>query len=142
MKSGYRHLNHTSDIKIEIHSDDLPGLFTAAAECLFDTMLARGRIVPDRTETVCLQNTDLAELFLDWLRELLFVFSTRGLAVRKVEMLRIVETESLQLTARLVGTGFDPQRHGFKIEVKTPTYHQFCIKRVHDGWYATVVLDV
>jgi len=84
----------------------------------------------------------LSELFLDWLRELIFRFSTRGLVTSRV-LINILESEPASIDATIYGEPYEPLRHGLKIEVKTPTYHQFAIKQQQDGsWQATVIFDV
>jgi SHS2 domain-containing protein len=169
--SAYRLLDHTSDIKVEIYGRDLPELFANAAFCLFDVMLDRSKVRPDRTETVSLKSPDLNELFLDWLRELLFLFSTHGFAVARTEVhvstpppnpqsplsaagvlapatLCLCGSTSVprpnphSLTARLWGEPYDLKRHGLKIEIKTPTYYEYSLESTASGYKATLVLDV
>ncbi len=142
MHPPYRQLDHTSDLKVEIYGAQLPELFTNAAFCLFDIMLDRSGIKPEKTRTVELASPDLAELFLDWLRELLFLFSTRSFAVARVDVTEVTEAEPCRVTAKLSGEDYDPERHGLKIEIKTPTYHEYRLESTNDGYCATVVFDV
>ncbi|MBN2465355.1 archease [candidate division WOR-3 bacterium] len=139
MRPPYRLLEHTSDIKVEIYGADLKGLFTNAATCLFDLTLDLDKVRESRSVPVSLQSADLPELFLNWLRELLFLFSTHSLAIRRVE---IGSIEPTRLKATVSGEEFDQERHGLKVEVKTPTYHQYRIDKTAEGYRATVVLDV
>ena len=138
-KLPYRLLDHTSDIKVEIYGADLAELFTNAATCLFDLTLDRESVGEARTVPVSLQAATLPELFLDWMRELLFLFSTRSLAVRRAKIAAIAPTK---VEATIFGEEFDQERHGLKVEVKTPTYHQYRIDKTDEGYRATVVLDV
>jgi SHS2 domain-containing protein len=135
----YRLLEHTSDIKVEIYGSDLAELFTNAATCLFELILDLDKVRESRSAPVSLESADLSELFLDWLRELLFLFSTRSLAIRRVELLSVGPT---RLKAVVYGEEFDQERHGLRVEVKTPTYHQYRIDKTSEGYRATVVLDV
>ena len=135
----YRLLNHTSDIKVEIYGADLPELFTNAANCLFDLMLDRTKVNEVVSQRVYLEAASLPELFLDWLRELLFLFSTRSLAIGRVE---IGSLEPTRISATVFGEEFDAERHGLRVEVKTPTYHEYRIEKTEDGFRATVILDV
>jgi len=139
MTVAYRLLDHTSDIKVEIYGTDLKELFTNAATCLFDLTLDLKKVRETQSVPVSLASADLSELFLDWLRELLFLFSTRSLAIRRVEIHSI---EPTQIKATVFGEEFNQERHGLKVEVKTPTYHQYRIDRTPEGFRATVVLDV
>jgi SHS2 domain-containing protein len=135
----YRRLEHTSDVMVEIYGSDLSELFSNAATCLFDLMLDRSRVRETRSLSVSLQSADLPELFLDWLRELLFLFSTRSLAVGRVEIAAVATTK---VSATVFGEEFDPGRHGLVVEVKTPTYHEYRIDKTDEGYRATLVLDV
>ena len=139
MKRPYRRLEHTSDIKVEIYGADLAELFTNAATCLFDLILDLKKVRETQSVPVSLKSADLSELFLDWLRELLFFFSNQSLAIRRVE---IGSIEPTRVKATVYGEEFDAERHGLKVEVKTPTYHEYRIEKTEDGYRATVILDV
>ena len=139
MKLRYLRLEHTSDVKVEIYGSDLTELFTNAATCLFDLILDRDKVRETVSRSIYLEDTSLSELFLDWLRELLFLFSTRSLAVGRVEIKSI---EPTRVEATVFGEEFDAERHGLKVEVKTPTYHEYRIDKTEDGYRATVILDV
>ena len=135
----YRKLEHTSDIKVEIYGADLTELFTNAATCLFDLILDLKKVRETQSVPVSLKSADLPELLLDWLRELLFLFSTRSLAIRRVEIGSIGPTE---VQATVFGEEFNAKRHGLKVEVKTPTYHEYRVEKTNDGYRATVIFDV
>jgi SHS2 domain-containing protein len=75
---------------------------------------------------------------MDWLRELLFLFSARGLALGSVSFSELTET---RLRALVQGERFDPARHGLKLELKVPTYHQFSLEVTPAGWRALVIFD-
>jgi SHS2 domain-containing protein len=135
----YRLLEHTSDIKVEINGADLADLFTNAATCLFDLILDLKKVRETQSVPLSLESADRSELFLDWLRELLFLFSTHSLAIRRVE---IASIEPTKVQATVFGEEFDPARHGLKVEVKTPTYHEYRIDKTDEGYRATVIFDV
>lgn len=140
-RSGWRRLEHTADLKVEFSAPDVEGLFRAAADCLFATMLDRRAVRPLERRTLSLRSADLPELFLDWLRELLFRFGTQGFAVRSVPRLA-VDVATGRLEAELAGEEYDPGRHRQKLEIKSPTYHDYVIERGPAGWRAVVLFDV
>jgi SHS2 domain-containing protein len=137
----YQLLEHTADLKVEIYGRDLNELFVNAAFMIFDVMLELERVAPVEVQTVAIKSADLAELFLDWLRELLYLFSVRGFVPGRVEIEQLAAEPAL-IKAVLAGETYDPGRHGLKIEIKTPTYHQYALERVPDGYRATVIFDV
>jgi len=135
----YRRLEHTADVKVEIYGADLAELFTNAATCLFDMTLDLKKVQETQSVPVSLESAELSELFLDWMRELLFLFSTHSLAIHRVEIAAI---EPTRVAATVFGEEFDAERHGLKVEVKTPTYHEYRIDKTDEGYQATVILDV
>lgn len=137
----YRLLEHTADLKVEIYGQNWNELFINAAFMIFDVMLELGKVSERQVETVEVKSNDLPELFLDWLRELLFLFSVRGFIPRQVEILTF-DTDQVLVKAVLSGETYDSERHGLKLEIKTPTYHQFVVEKLPDGYRATVVFDV
>ena len=124
---------------MEVSGRDLAELFRNACFAVFDNMLHLDRVVARESRHVELRSESLEGLFMDWLRELLFRFSTEYFIVSDVPALNL---EGNRLVAEIRGERFDPKRHRIKIEIKTPTYHMFRIEQRDDGCRATVVFDV
>ena len=138
-RERYRLLEHTADLKVAVFGSSLAELFANSAFMLFDVMLDLDAVGETESRTVVLQSADAQELLLDWLRELLFLFSAQGFVTGRAEVLEI---ETGRLTAVLHGETYDPARHGLKLEVKTPTYHEYRLEETAGGWQATILLDV
>ncbi len=155
----YRLLDQTSDLGMEILGRDLPELFRNACFAMFDNILRLSSVNPVESRRIELHSATREELFLDWLRELLFRFSTEYFVVKEVTSMKIAGgpgsgvggqgkmngepvAGSWFLDAEVRGEKFDPQRHQVKLEIKTPTYHMFSIARDDTGYKATVVFDV
>lgn len=137
----YQLLEHTADLRVAIYGKDLLELFRNAAFMLFDVMVDLRQVGEVLTQEVNLSSTDLEELFLDWLRELLFFFSARGFVTGAVAIDEL-DPEASHLRAKLSGDIYQAEKHGLKIEIKTPTYHQFRLEKTATGWTAVVVFDV
>jgi SHS2 domain-containing protein len=168
----YRLLDQTSDLGMEILGRDLPELFRNACFAMFDNILCLSSVNPVESRRIELHSATREELFLDWLRELLFRFSTEYFVVKEVTSIKLAggpgsgvgrqgcpddgstsgdtipnrsdsgHVPSWFLVAEVRGEKFDPQRHQVKIEIKTPTYHMFSIAEDDTGYKATVVFDV
>ena len=166
----YRYLDHTSDLGMEIFGRGLPDLFVNACYAMFDNILDLSTVSAAESRRVELRSATRDELFLDWLRELLFRFATDYFVVKEVTKIelargqgsgggeqggpddcRLQNTEcrmqngergSWSLVAEVKGEKFDPARHRVKIEIKTPTYHMFSITEDASGCKATVIFDV
>lgn len=135
----YRYIDHTSDLGVEIYGKDLKELFINAQYTLFDNILDLSTVEAKTQKTVTLASETLEELFMDWLRELLFIFATEYFITKEVPSLELTENT---LKAELLGEYFDKSRHQIKIEIKTPTYHHYQITKTPEGYKATVIFDV
>ena len=87
---------------------------------------------------VTLHSADERELLMDWLRELLFLFSNKGFVAARAEVLAVDEKS---VSAVLHGEPYSLEKHGLKVELKTPTYHEFNLVHGDAGWRAVVVFD-
>lgn len=79
------------------------------------------------------------DLFIAWLREVLFVTQTSGWMFRRAE---IDALEADRVRGRLLGEPYDEARHQIDTEVKAVTYHALQVVQTADGWEATVVFDL
>ncbi|MBN1354916.1 archease [bacterium] len=142
MKAGpygsFVELESVADIGMEIQSNDLNTLFATAGWVLFhymtDIRLARSEI----RASFEIGSSDLEELMVDWLNELIYVHETRNLLL--VEFCVSVSFDSLSGSAG--GEPFDPDRHVRKNLIKAATYHQLSVRKHRNGWFARVILDV
>jgi SHS2 domain-containing protein len=135
----YRYIDHTSDLGMEIFGKDLPELFANAGFAMFDNIVDLSLVEEKETRTIALKGSNLQDLFMDWLRELLFIFATEYFVVKKVKKVKVKDNV---LNAELCGEKFDKSRHRIKIEIKTPTYHMYTIDKTEKGYQATVIFDV
>lgn len=134
----YRLIDHTADIGFEIYGKDLKELFKNAALAIFDNMTEMGRVREIEKRRIKLSSDTLEELFLDWLRELLFIFSTEFFIPKEIEIIALKER---LLEAELSGEIFNKKKHRIKIEIKNPTYHMFSLKKGDRGYTARVIFD-
>jgi SHS2 domain-containing protein len=123
---------------VEVYGRTMPELFTNAAFCVADLVYRPELLKERRVLYVVLDAPCLAELLMEWLRELLYCFSVHRFAVHRVTIARLTERH---LEASLWGEHFDPVRHGLKVEIKTPTYHNYRLEPEPGGFRATVVFD-
>jgi SHS2 domain-containing protein len=145
----YEVIEHTADIGLVIRGKKLDELFVHAAHGLFDLMTdvkkIRQRVRKEAKDaskaamTLRLEGEDAGDLFLKWLRELLFIFSTRRIVFDRFDCRRLTEKE-LEFDA--AGFIFDPQKDVQRAEVKAVTYHEFKMEKKPEGWTARVILDV
>jgi len=137
--------DHTADVGLTVHGDDLANLLATAARAVFEQMLVDW---PDQVETMeevrILPPADLrgdaGELLVCWLQELLFRFETGHWVPLRFDF---AVAQVGEVRAR-VGLGrFRPDRHRTRREVKAVTYHDIDVHREADGtWFARFIVDV
>ena len=139
MNRGYRFFDHTADFGIEIFGDDAHHLFEEAAGALFDLIAGSGTVARGHQRTLEVSGQDWADLMVNWLRELLYLWNGESQLVRGVELLSLEKT---RLHATVTSEDYDPQRHEIRNEIKAVTYHQIQVGPFEDGWRARVILDI
>jgi SHS2 domain-containing protein len=151
MKSGkycknikYRLLDHTADLRIEVFGKGKEGLFVSAGEALADLLVGVDRLGEGEAirREVSATGETIEELLVDWLRELLYVFSVKGVVLFRFE---IVEMTEKGIKAACIGEKFDIERHGIKTDIKAVTYHGLEIEidgGEGDSYRAAIVFDV
>ena len=141
----YSLFDHTADIGIEVHGQDLADVLATAARAVFDLVLE------DRPATVAVRETiavrpdpalgsDAAEVLVAWLQELLYRFETERLVPVHVD----IGAASGEGARARVGFGrFDPARHRTGLEVKAVTYHGLEVGEAANGsCVARFIVDV
>ena len=131
---GYTLLDHTADMGIVATGDDLPTAFANAAQGMFAWMVDLDGVEEREERTVEATGRDAEALLVAFLNELLFVFETRGLLFKRVQVRELVSPGEKAGLYRLVAVGFgdrlDPQRHQLQGSIKSATYHML---QVHEG---------
>lgn len=136
-------LEHTADIGLRIRGKSLEELFLNAAAGLFFLIAGEDRPAsagkaPETKMKFSEEKTE--QLFLKWLRELLFYFSAKRYIL---DSIRFEELNEKSLRASAGGWIFDPARDEQHYEVKAVTYHQFKFEKKKDGSFeAEMILDI
>jgi SHS2 domain-containing protein len=121
------------------YGQDLPELFAHAAWAMFDLMSDATTIRPQHSVTIDVSATDLENLLVRWLSELLYLYDTQRLLC---SAFTLVALEPTHLTATVAGEILDPDRHPIDTEIKAVTYHQIAVEQVAGRWQARVIFDL
>jgi len=141
----WRTIEHTADLGLEVEAPSLEGLFVAGARGMSGVLLGveEGGAdceaeTPTQWRELALEAQDREALFVDWLRELLYIQISEGLLFSAAE---IGELGEIRLVARV---GFAPPAKASLVEreLKGVTYHDLEVSRRGDGWFARVVFDL
>jgi protein archease len=135
----YETFEHTADLGLRIHADDLNTLFAEAGRALFSVIVEN----PDDIRNVeeipfTIKGNEAEELLHDWLTELLFTFHVH----RRVLINFDVNIHPTELTAVAHGEKIDPKRHEIDLEIKAITWHGLKVVQTGDGWMAEVIVDI
>ncbi|UCC12114.1 MAG: archease [candidate division WOR-3 bacterium] len=137
MAAPYRYLDHTADLGIEVFGRTFEELLINIGKAIFETQI-KGNVREQTSVTFQLEAESQEDLFIEWCRELLYMFSVKQF----IPVRYSIELEHLSLRAELHGDILDPRRHTVRIEIKNPTYHEFQIKKMPELLSATIIFDV
>ena len=135
----FRELEHTADIGFEAFGSTREEAFANAARALVHLIIDSESIVPREEKAFQIEGSNPAELLVNWLGEILYLFDAEGWLFREFEV-RKVGDRSLSASAR--GEKFDRTRHQAKLLVKAITYHQLALEKIPQGWRAQVYVDI
>jgi protein archease len=136
---AYETFDHTADIGIRAFGRTPEEVFIHAAEALFNVLTDLGSIRGRLTREVEVRGSDLEDLLVRWLGELLYLCEGEGYLFQEFSIVQLTPT-SLKAAAR--GERFDPARHEFKTEIKAVTYHQVEVSQKGETWVGKVILDL
>jgi SHS2 domain-containing protein len=136
----YEILDHTADLALRAHGADLAELLRSLAYGLIDQIAAADAIERRQERAISLSAADLPELIVSFANELLFHFESERLLLPWVTVRSVSDTA---LTATAQGE-IVAERHRFKGELKSATYHALAIRRPPEStaWSLDLVVDV
>jgi SHS2 domain-containing protein len=142
----YKFFDHTADIGVEISGRTKKELFANAASALFDVLIElnenkseTNKGTQKRQKIITVDGADTADLLINFLRELLYLFNGDKWIVSNCE---IVECANKKLVAQLTGEPYNKTRHSIKTEIKAVTYSGLKVKKQKSSWKARVIFDV
>ncbi|MBN2097782.1 MAG: archease [Candidatus Omnitrophica bacterium] len=135
----YEIIDHTADIGLRAYGKDLNELFVNAAVGCFELIADLRNVRVQKSLKIEVEAPDLEELFLSWLRELLYQYTSKRIIFKQFLIEKL--TENLVL-AQARGEPLDLTRHRLKTEIKAVTYHALKVEKVKDIWQAEAIFDV
>ena len=143
--AGYTLLDHTADMGIVATGDDLPTAFANAAQGMFAWMVDLDTVEEREERTVEATGRDAEALLVDFLNELLFLFETRGLLFKRLQVGEPISPKEKDGLHRLTAAGFgerlDPRRHQMRGSIKSATYHMLQVEKGPAECRVQVILD-
>ena len=136
----YEFFDHTADVGLTAYGASLPELFQNAALGLTALLVDPATVHPGGIrERIRAQAPDKETLLVNWLNEILFLYSVQLMVFCRFRVRKFSATE---IVAEGEGELLDPVRHSVLREVKAATFHGLKIKATAEGAEASVVFDV
>jgi len=139
MDHTYQFLDHTADLRVRITGESKAELFQNAGLALADLICDPDTLISTQPVSIDVTGDDPADLMVNFLRELLYLWTGKEKLVKMVSILDVSDTA---LAARIAATNYDSRNHTILNEIKAVTYHQIAVEPTANGWQATVVFDI
>mgnify|MGYP001276346869 FL=1 len=125
---SYKTLEHATDAIIEVTADSLSEAFQIAGISVIETILDISKVDENYTKKIQVKGKDHKYLLYNWLEEMIILTITEGFAGKKISLDISENNEGLTINAEIVGEKIDLKKHDFKVEIKSPTFHDMRIK--------------
>ena len=139
---GYRLLEHATDAIVEVDAESAGEAFADAGRAVRDITLDAGAVAPSSERAVLAEGHDWRHLLYDWLEAVTFVLITDGFAVSSVEARVVSPPPRGRIEGTVTGEPLDVARHGFKVEIKAPTFHDMVVDVEPDRVKMRFLLDL
>jgi len=139
MPKRYRLFGTTADVGVTSRGRDMKEAFENQAAGMFSIMADLRTMKAVEEYVVEAEGSDNETLLVAWLNELLFIYSTKNMFLKKFEITRL---DGFRLKSRVWGEEADPSRHVVKTEVKAVTYHMLLVSETPEGVETRVVYDI
>ena len=137
---SYKTLEHATDAIIEVTADNFKEAFQIAGISVIDTILDSSKVEENYTKKLIVKGKDLKYLLYNWLEEMIILTITDGFAGKKI-VLEIKKDDEFEINAEIFGEVIDLTKHEFKVEIKSPTFHEMEIEE-NDNVRMKYLLDL
>jgi len=139
----FEFLEHTADILIAAHGQNLEEVFENAALAMFEVMTDTTKITAVQEDVVEVVAEDEYALLYSWLEALLVKFEVNGMLYSKFKITNLLDTgEEFKLKATIWGEKFNTEKHPQKVAVKAVTYHRMEFIKEHESITVEFILDI
>ena len=125
---SYRTLEHATDAVIEVTADTLEDAFKIAGISVIETILDISKVTENDKKSIQVKGKDLKYLLYNWLEEIIILTITDGFAGKRITI-DISKDEEYKIDAEVFGETIDLKKHEFKVEIKSPTFHEMRIEQ-------------
>ena len=142
MFKQYSIIDHTADIGLECRGETIEALFEAAAEGMFSILTDLQNVAVRDEHAIELYASSHDDLLIQWLQELLYLFSTEHYVYSVFSVRIYPDKAGLKIHGICGGEPIDYRKHEIYTEIKTATYHQLQVKQTPEAWEGRVIFDI
>lgn len=138
----FKFIEHTADEAVLVFGGSLKELFVSAALAMNSVLVSKkqNRKAPCLKEVSFKKTAESIEDLLKlWLDELLYVYSSDKLILKRIKSLKI---SGLEFEAAVLFDDFDKDYYEAKSEIKAVTYHELKVEKIRGRWRARIIFDV
>jgi SHS2 domain-containing protein len=139
MDEDFQVLEHPSDAGIEARGQSLKQAFESAARGMMSLIVDPGSVEGVEQKPVTVTGTDVENLLVRWLSEILFEFDGNRFLVAGTD---IKEISATRLQAVVSGETANPAKHRLRTDIKAVTYHQLSVETTAAGCVVRVFFDL
>ena len=135
----YKLIDHTADFGIHVFAENAPELFEHAALIMFELIVESAPPGECRQSQIFIKGNDWSDLMVNWLRELLYLWTGSGKILRSITFEELSEN---RIAARVKHVPFRADQHSVLNDIKAVTYHQIQAGPVGDHWETKIIFDI
>ncbi|MEM3399712.1 MAG: archease [Candidatus Micrarchaeia archaeon] len=141
MRKKFRFLEHKADMLFEAYGKTLSESIENAGLALFSAMADVGKLTEEERISIRVKASDLGELVVFTLSELLSESDARGLFFKSFKVKKLDRKEN-EYFVEGEAWGERKKPENALGDVKAVTFHELEVKEGKDGWIIRVLLDV
>ena len=143
-KTGkFEFLEHTADVLIAAHGQNIAEAFENAALAMFEVMTDTTKVDPSIEDSVEVEAEDEYALLYSWLEALLVKSEVNGMLYSKFKVSSFEDSaDGFKLKANIWGEKFNAEKHPQKVAVKAVTYHRMEIIKQIEKVTVEFILDI
>jgi SHS2 domain-containing protein len=139
---GFELFDHTADIGVNAWGKDISEAYEFAAISMYSIIFhgSPPKVEPKGEFRIKLKSSDIDQLLVDWLDEILFIYSTEHIVLSnfKIE----IDIEKKSLDAIVSGEIVSDEYLIGTCEIKAVTYHMLSVKKTDTRWDVKVLFDI
>ena len=126
---------------VQVDAPNLEEAFVQAGRAVVDTTINASSVRRGESLKIEASGSDMRHMLYSWLEEIIYKMITKGFAISQIEVDKI-DRVKYSIHGIIHGEPIDLKKHGFKVEIKAPTFHDMRIDENPQGVSMRFLLDL